>query len=187
MPKEHRYDPQKHKIFFKNEIEVFQSIPDPDMEEKKPQTILYPKIVQVLASPPAPRNPVAPMRQPEQSKNVVDLWFKLFSDILGNEKLTKKFCNSLDLVLGIEESPETRIRTNLPQKNTERLQRRKIGTGKEFRLASQLYEFEIKDVMLDIGYDVNILHKKTWEAQTDIFHNPVKNGQSILYFSNRNA
>jgi hypothetical protein len=42
--------------------------------------------------------------------------------------------------------------------------RRKVRTGKEFRLVAQLEEFEIKDVMLDLGSDVNILPKKTWEA-----------------------
>jgi hypothetical protein len=29
---------------------------------------------------------------------------------------------------------------------------------------AQLDEFKIKDVMLDLGSDVNILPKKTWEA-----------------------
>jgi hypothetical protein len=58
------------------------------MQEKPPQPIFYPNIVQVPASPPAPRNPVVTLRQPEQPQNVVDLWFQLFSDILGNEKLT---------------------------------------------------------------------------------------------------
>jgi hypothetical protein len=104
------------------------------------------------------------MRQPEQSQNVVNLWFQLFSDILGNDQLTEKLHNALYLVLGMEESPGARIMTNLPEKNTQRVQRRKIQTGKEFRLAAQLDEFEIKDVMLDLGSDVNILPKKTWEA-----------------------
>jgi hypothetical protein len=39
-----------------------------------------------------------------------------------------------------------------------------VRTKKEFRLVSQLDDFEIKDVMLDLGSDVNILPKKTWEA-----------------------
>jgi hypothetical protein len=120
-PKEDRYDPMKHKLLFKNSIEVFQNIPSPDMQEKPPQPIVYPRIMQVPASPPAPRNPVVPMRQPEKPQNVVDLWFQLFSDILGNDQLTKKLCNALYLVLGTEESPETRIRTNLPKKNTQRV------------------------------------------------------------------
>jgi hypothetical protein len=134
------------------------------MQEKPPQPIVYPKIVQVPASPPALRNPVVPMRQPEQSQNVVDLWFQLFYDILGNDQLTEKLRNALYLVLGTEESPEMRIRTNLPEKNTQRVQRRKVRTRKEFRLEAQLHEFEINDVMLDLGSDVNILPKNTWEA-----------------------
>jgi hypothetical protein len=69
----------------------------------------------------------------------------------------------LYLVLGNEESLETRIRTNIPKKNTQRVKRREVWTRKEFRLADQLDEFEIKDVMLDLGFDVDILPKKTWE------------------------
>jgi hypothetical protein len=46
------------------------------------------------------------MRQPEQPQNVVDLWFQLFSDILGNDQLTEKLCNALYLVLGNEEPIE---------------------------------------------------------------------------------
>jgi hypothetical protein len=118
VPKEDKYDPLKQKLFFKNSIEVFQNIPSPKMQEKPPQLIFYPKISQVHASPPAPRNLVVPMRQPEQPQNVVDLWFQLFSDILGNDQLTENLHNALYLVLGNEESLETRIRDNVPKKNT---------------------------------------------------------------------
>jgi hypothetical protein len=164
VPKEDRYNPMKHKTFFKNEIELFQNISGPEMQEKPPQPIGYPKVTQVPTSPPTPRNPTVPRRQPEKTKNVVELWFRLFYDILGNDQLTKKLYNSLYLVLGTEESPETRIRTNHPEKNTQRVKRMKVQTGKDFILASQLDEFDIKDVMLDLGYDVNILPKKAWEA-----------------------
>jgi hypothetical protein len=112
------YDPLKQNLFFKNAIEVFKSIPGPEMEEKPPHPIIYPKIAQVPSSPPTPRNLIVPMRQPEQSQNVVDLWFQLFFDILGKDQLTEKLCNSLYLFLATEESPETKIRTNLPKKNT---------------------------------------------------------------------
>jgi hypothetical protein len=112
------YDPLKHKLFFKNEIEVFQNIPGPEMEENTPHPIIYPNISQIPASPLAPQNPVIPIRQPEQSQNVVDLWFHLFSDILGNDQLIEKLYNALYLVLGMEEPPRARIMTNLPEKNT---------------------------------------------------------------------
>ena len=88
------------------------------MQEKPPQPIFYPKIVQVPASHPSPRNLVVMMRQPKQIQNVVNLWFQLFSYILGNDQLTQKLHNALYLVLGIEESSEARIMTNLPEKNT---------------------------------------------------------------------
>jgi hypothetical protein len=87
-------------------------------------------MAQAPASPPAPRNPVVIPRQPEQPQNTVDLWFQLFSDILGNDQLTEKLCNALYLVLGNEETSEARIRANLPEKSTQRVQRRKVRTKK---------------------------------------------------------
>ena len=82
--------------------------------------------MQFPSSPLAPRNPVVMMRQPEQPQNVVELWFQLLYDILGNDQLTEKLHNALYLVLGNEEPTEARIRTNLPEKSTERVQRRKV-------------------------------------------------------------
>jgi hypothetical protein len=96
------------------------------MQEKPPWPIVYTKIVQVSASPPAPKKPPVTSRQREQPKNVVNLWFQLFSDILGNNQLKEKLCNALYLVLGNEEPIESRIRTNLPEKSTQRVQRRKV-------------------------------------------------------------
>jgi hypothetical protein len=32
-----------------------------------------------------------------------------------------------------------------------------------FSLEAQIDDFEIKDIMLDLGFDVNILAKETWE------------------------
>jgi hypothetical protein len=125
-PKGDRYDPLKKKLFFKDAIEVFQNIPSHEMQENPPQPTVYPKMAQVPASPPAPRNPVVIPRQPEQPQNAVDLWFQLFSDILGNDQLTEKLCNALYLVLGNEETSEARIRDNLPEKSTQRVQRRKV-------------------------------------------------------------
>ena len=97
-PKEDRYDPSKQMLFFKNSIEVFHNIPSLEMQEKPPQPIVYPNISQIPASPPAPRNPIASMRQLEKPQNVVDLWFQLFYDILAYEQLTEKLCNILYLV-----------------------------------------------------------------------------------------
>jgi hypothetical protein len=120
--------------------------------------------VQVPASHPTPRNLVVTLRQPEKPQNVVNLWFQLFYDIPRNDQLTEKVCNVLYLVLGNEEPTEAGIRTNIPEKSTQRVKRRKVQTGRYFRLVAQLDEFDIKDVLLDLGYDVNIMPKKTWEA-----------------------
>ena len=74
-------------MFFENVIEVFQNIPNLELQEKPPHPIVYLNIVQVHASPSTPRNPMVTPRQPEQTQNVVDLWFQLFFDILGNDQL----------------------------------------------------------------------------------------------------
>jgi hypothetical protein len=97
------YDPLKHKLFFKNSIEVFHNIPRPNMKEKPPQPIVYPKIAQVPTSSRASKNPVATLRQPEQPKIVVDLWFQLLSNIIRNDQLTEKLHSALYIVLGNEE------------------------------------------------------------------------------------
>jgi hypothetical protein len=66
--------------------------------------------------------------------------------------------------------------TNLPEKNTQRIQRRKVRTRKEFRLEAQLDDLEIKYVMLDLGSDVNILPKKTWESlgKPQLVYSPIQ-------------
>jgi hypothetical protein len=130
-PKGDKYDPLKQKLFFKDAIEVFQSIPSCEMQENPHQSIVYPKVAQVSTSPPAPRNPIGIPRQPEKHQKEVDLWFQLFSGILGNDQLTEKLCNVLYLVLGNEGTSEERIRANLPEKSTQRLNQRKVRTGKE--------------------------------------------------------
>ena len=36
-------------------------------------------------------------------------------------------------------------------------------TGREMRLTTQVGEFEMDEVILDLGIDVNVLTKQTWE------------------------
>jgi hypothetical protein len=92
------------------------------MQEKPPEPIVYPNMAQVISSPPAPKKPVAMSRQTEKPQNVFDLWFQLLSDIMGNDQLEEKLCNVIYLVLGNEEPLEARIRANLPEKSTQRVQ-----------------------------------------------------------------
>ena len=42
------------------------------------------------------------------------------------------------------------------------LQKRK--TGKEMRMNIQIGDYEVESVILDLGYDVNILTKQTWQS-----------------------
>lgn len=46
----------------------------------------------------------------------------------------------------------------------QRVKRNKQRTGKEFQLNTQVAGFQISDTMLDLGSDVNILPRKTWQA-----------------------
>ena len=63
---------------------------------------------------------------------------------------------------GIEH--EDSINTNLPEKYIRRVKINKIRMRKEFHINAQVAGFQIRDTILDLGSDVNILPKKTWEA-----------------------
>jgi hypothetical protein len=118
----------KQKLFFKDATEVFKSILALEIEEISPQISIQTKLAQFPTSPPAPRNFVIPRRHPAQSPNVVNLWFQLFSNILGDDPLMENFLNTLYLILGNEGTPKATVRRNLPEKNTQRIQRRKVRT-----------------------------------------------------------
>ena len=59
---------------------------------------------------------------------------------------------------GAMESPKTS-----PQ-YVQRVRQNKRRMGKEFWLNTQVARFQIRDTMLDLGSEVNILPRKTWEA-----------------------
>ena len=53
-----------------------------------------------------------------------------------------------------------------PQKSTGRdktLNRVRIRMGREMRLNAQIGEYDMIDVILDLGFKVNVLNKQTWE------------------------
>jgi hypothetical protein len=39
----------------------------------------------------------------------------------------------------------------------------KNRTNGEFRLSAQIREYDVDNIILDLGSDVNVLPKKTWE------------------------
>jgi hypothetical protein len=109
-------------------------------------------------------NSVALKDSPVRPQKIIDLWLQLFSVILDDEKLTKELQNMLKGTLDIEESPKEMIIDNILERNTSRIQRRKRRSRREFRLNTHIDNYEIINVMLDLGSDVNILPKKTWES-----------------------
>lgn len=89
----------------------------------------------------------------------------IFSDILEDEQLTSRLRNTIQSVVGGKYNSEDYIAANLPERQSNRVKRRRRRrTGKEFRLDAQIDGYDIKDVMLDLGSDVNIMPNKSWEA-----------------------
>jgi hypothetical protein len=63
-----------------------------------------------------------------KSQKPVNIWFQLFFDILDDEKLIDKLWSTIKLALGAEGNLEEFIASNLPERNTSRVQRRKRWT-----------------------------------------------------------
>ena len=58
---------------------------------------------------------------------------------------------------------ERPISANFPERHSRWAQRNKKKTMREFQVNSQIAVFQIKDTMLDLGSDVNILPRNTQE------------------------
>nr|KUM49359.1 hypothetical protein ABT39_MTgene3908 [Picea glauca]QHR90355.1 hypothetical protein Q903MT_gene4378 [Picea sitchensis] len=56
------------------------------------------------------------------------------------------------------------------------MRRRRKRRGKEFHLDAKVDVYEFKDVMLDLGSDVNILTNKFWEVmgKTKLVYSPIQ-------------
>jgi len=52
--------------------------------------------------------------------------------------------------------------SHIAQRMVNQVLRRK-RTNKEFRFSAQIGEYDVADIILDLGSDVNVLPKKTWE------------------------
>jgi hypothetical protein len=121
------------------------------------------------------RESYAQMESSGKPKKVVDLWIQLFSDILDDEQLTEKFHNTMKVALGAEGNPKEFVVINLPERKTSRFQRRNRRNDREFKSNSEIDDFEMKEVMLELGFVVNIFPKKTWEAMGNpkLFYSPI--------------
>jgi hypothetical protein len=49
-------------------------------------------------------------------------------------------------------------------------------TNREFRLNANIGDFNIEDIILDLGYEVNVLPKKTWQCmgESTIGYSPIQ-------------
>jgi hypothetical protein len=65
------------------------------------------------------------MDSPVRPWNTIDLWIQLFSNILGDEQLTKELWNTRKGTVEAEGIPEEPIIVNLLERHTSRIQRRK--------------------------------------------------------------
>jgi hypothetical protein len=83
---------------------------------------------------------------------------------LDDEQVTGKLQNKIKVVLRVEGNQEEPITANLLEMNTSKVQRRKRRSRREFILSTHIDDYEIRDVMLDLGFDINIFPKKTLEV-----------------------
>jgi len=114
----------------------------------------------------------------------------LVSDNLDDEQLTKKFQNSLRGIVDAEGIPEEPIVSNLLERHIGRVQRRKYIFGREFILNAHIDDYNISNVMIDLGSDINILPKKTWEAigKPKLIYSPIQfcmDNQYCIYIFER--
>jgi hypothetical protein len=61
-----------------------------------------------------------------------------------------------------EEKPTVAISAPLPRRDVCQVRKQK-RTGRELKINVELRSYDMDDVMLDLGSDVNILPKKYWE------------------------
>jgi hypothetical protein len=62
-----------------------------------------------------------------------------------------------------EEGMERDISSPLPKRDLSQVIKKK-HTGREFKMSVELNSYEMDGVMLDLGFDMNILPKKSWES-----------------------
>jgi len=77
-----------------------------------------------------------------------------------------KLLRNQNIVDGLQELIDSYASKEVPQNEihvVNNLDKHKKGTRKEMRLTTQIGEYDMGQVILDIGSDANVLLKKTWE------------------------
>jgi hypothetical protein len=91
-------------------------------------------------------------RKVSNLKNFLESCFKLLNDK-----------NAMDLFKSMLEKYSIEEGVGTKPKNINHVHRNK-RTSREFRLNANIGDFNMGNVILDLGSDVNIFPKKTWEA-----------------------
>ena len=69
--------------------------------------------------------------------------------------------SSIKVLQNMLERCSTEVEVNLEQKTVNPLHTRR-RTSREFRLNANIGDFNMGDIILDLGCEVNVLPKKTW-------------------------
>jgi hypothetical protein len=79
-----------------------------------------------------------------------------------------------------EEGTDRAISSPLPERDVCQVSKQKC-TGREFKMTVELGSYEMDGVMLDLGSDVNILPKKSWElmGKPNLVWSPIQLGWKI--------
>ena len=111
----------------------------------------------------------------DKAKDPISLCFHLLKYILEVEKATQNLrgviCNLSDAV-----EIHSEIFSSLLERNLQSVRQwRRKWTPQELRLDAQVHDYDLKNVLLDLGYNVNIMLKKSWEGigSLNLFYSPI--------------
>lgn len=90
-------------------------------------------------------------------------WFKIFVQIM-NDELVAQLQKRLKAIVKDDVFSEESISVILLDWHSKQVQWNKKRTRMEFCVDAHISSFQNKDSMLDLGSDVNIFPRKTWEA-----------------------
>jgi hypothetical protein len=107
--------------------------------------------------------------------------------LLNDPDVARKLMHMLATCMG-EEGTTIAISSPLPERDVCQVSKQK-HTGREFKMMVELRSYEMDGVMLDLGSDVNIFPKKSWElmGKPNLVWSPIQLqvGKSIQNLSYR--